>query len=589
MTRVAYRPEIFRKTIVDVLREQVQTNPNQTVYTFLTDGELDEKTLTYSQTDQKARLIAAHLQDIGPVGQRVLLICPPGLDYITAFLGCLYAGAIAVPAYPPDITRLARSLPRFLAIVEDAEPSVVLTTTAILQLSHALRDQYPQLNHLHWLATDNLDTAQASSWVEPAINENSIAFLQYTSGSTAVPKGVILTHNNLLHNQGQIYDAAIQHRDHRGFVWLPPYHDLGLIGGIMQPLFAGFPVFLMSPLDFLQQPRRWLQAITRHRITISGGPNFAYDLCVRKTKLEERATFDLSHWQVAFNGAEPVRAETMQRFVDAFASCGFRPQAFYPCYGLAEATLFVTGGDISEKPVLATAKPDALAAGYYKPAPLSDNESLTLVSCGRSLGEQEVAIVNTETNTQCREGQIGEIWVAGPSIAQGYWQRALETETTFQAYLADTKEGPFLRTGDLGFLWKGELFISGRLKDLIIVDGLNHYPQDIELTAENSHPALRRGCSAAFATAVNGIEKLVVAIEVARPNRLKHLDIEINTEALIRAVSRAVAVDHDLKVHEVVLLKAGTIHKTSSGKIQRRACRDAFLQGEFDIWESVEP
>jgi acyl-CoA synthetase (AMP-forming)/AMP-acid ligase II len=421
------------------------------------------------------------------------------------------------------------------------------------------------------------------------LNPATLAFLQYTSGSTAEPKGVMLSHGNLMHNLDMTYHAFGIGPDSRVVIWLPPYHDMGLIGGILQPLYAGTPVILMSPLDFLQRPLRWLQAIARYQAAVSGGPNFAYDLCVRKSTPEQRAALDLSHWQKAFNGAEPIRAGTLTRFATAFAGSGFRPEAFYPCYGLAEATLIVSGGGKAKTPAVTTVQAAALAENHVVPVAAEAEDSLTFVSCGPALGRQEIAIVHPVALSRCPAGQVGEIWLSGPSVAQGYWQRPQDTARTFLAYTADTGEGPFLRTGDLGFLQGGELFVTGRLKDLIIIDGLNHYPQDIEVTVEQSHPLLRPGCSAAFAVNSNGREGVVVVVEVARPKQVAMLQESsaagFTPDEIVKSVRRAVAQQHDLRLSEVVLLKAGTVPKTSSGKIQRHACRAGFLSGALEVWQ----
>jgi acyl-CoA synthetase (AMP-forming)/AMP-acid ligase II len=364
--------------------------------------------------------------------------------------------------------------------------------------------------------------------------------------------------------------------------WLPLYHDLGLIGGILQSIYAGFPIIFMSPVAFLQRPLRWLQAISRTRATVSGGPPFAYDLCVRKITPEQRATLDLSSWSQAVIGAEPVRYESLERFAAAFAPCGFRREAFHPCYGLAEATLLAAGGLKAAPPVVFTVQSAALEHDRVVAAPRAEKGAQTLVGYGQDLEGQEIVIAHPETQTRCSPDEVGEIWIAGPSVAQGYWNQPEDTERIFGAYLADTREGPFLRTGDLGFLKDGELFVTGRLKDLIIVDGRNNYPQDVELTVEQSHPSLRPGCCAAFSVDIAGYEQLVILVEVERhyqPMR-QHLP---DTSEIVQAIRRAVAESHELRVYAVSLLKPGSIPKTSSGKIQRHACRVQFLTGNLHV------
>jgi acyl-CoA synthetase (AMP-forming)/AMP-acid ligase II len=583
MSRSPFVPKINVKNLVELLRGLAYQDPDYSVYTYLVDGESEEVSLTHHELDLRARAIGARLQDLGATSERVLLLFPPGIDYITAFFGCLYAGAVAVPTYPPDPMRLERTMPRFMSIVNDAQPSFSLTTGPVLSMAQFFQTQYSQLRAMHWLATDALESDLASAWREPVIEQKTLAFLQYTSGSTSEPKGVMLTHGNLLNNLAQIANSFGLDPDNRGLIWLPPYHDMGLVGGILEPLYAGIPVVLMSPLDFLQRPLRWLQAITRYRSTVSGGPNFAYELCIRKVKPEQRESLDLSSWQVAFNGAEPIRAQTLERFVEAFAPCGFRRSAFYPCYGLAEVCVFGTGGLKTQEPIISRVDEASLTQGQVVIATTDRLDTVEIVSSGRTWLDQRIAIVDPETKFELPPGHVGEIWFAGKSVAQGYWQKPEISEETFQARIMPSGEGPFLRTGDLGFIQDGELFVTGRIKDLIIIDGLNRYPQDIELTVENSHPALRKGCSAAFSILQENQERLVVAVEITRHKASDSGDF--NPEDIRKAIRRSISKEHDLRVHEIILLKAGTIPKTSSGKIKRHACKDGFLASTLELWE----
>jgi len=562
-------------TLVDILHSRALYQPDKKAFTFLLDGETEESSLTYRELDLQARAIATRLQNLGASGDRALLIYPPGLEFIAAFFGCLYAGVVAVPAYP---SRRNQSLSRLQSIVADAGATIALTTKTVLSNVERQFTQSPTLQALHWLATDNIASHLAPAWHKPPISSDTLAFLQYTSGSTGTPKGVIVSHGNLLHNE-QMIQQAMQHTEKTIFVgWLPLFHDMGLIGNVLQPLYLGIPCILMSPVAFLQRPLRWLQAISRYKATTSGGPNFAYELCVSKITNEQRETLDLSSWDVAFNGAEPVRAETLERFATAFEPYGFRREAFYPCYGMAETTLLVSGGLKAALPVLTTVQGDALEQNQVVSASGENDEVRTLVGCGQTLLEQQIVIAHPDTLTRCQPPFVGEIWVSGNSVAQGYWNRPEETQTTFQAYLADTGEGPFLRTGDLGFLQEGELFVTGRLKDLIIIRGRNHYPQDIELTVEQSHPVLQQGCTAAFSVEVNGQERLVVACEVERTSR-RNLDVD----EVVGAIRKAVLEQHDLEVYGVLLLKTGTVPKTSSGKIQRHGCKAGFLAESLSV------
>ncbi|AKT41199.1 MupA/Atu3671 family FMN-dependent luciferase-like monooxygenase [Chondromyces crocatus] len=563
-------------TLVELLRWRAAIAPAQRACTFLLDGENDEISTTYAELDRKARAIASALQQLDAVGQRVLLLYPPGLDYVAAFFGCLYANTIAVPAYPPSMARLERTLPRLRAIAVDAQATVVLTTAALLSIAEGLAAHDPAFGRMRWVATDSLVEGMEDAWKDPQSSRDTLAFLQYTSGSTTTPKGVMLTHGNLLYNLELIAEGFGHGPGSVGVIWLPPYHDMGLIGGILQPIFMGFPVTLMSPVAFLQRPARWLQAISRYRATTSGGPNFAYDLCVRRIAPEQRATLDLGSWEVAFTGAEPVREETLRRFEEAFAPCGFQRRAFYPCYGLAEASLIVSGGRKLDLPVSRSFDRTGLEQHRVRELAGSEAEARALIGCGPSLRGQQVVIVHPEQRTHCAEDEIGEIWVQGPSVAQGYWEREEETARAFRVRPEGQAEGAYLRTGDLGFFHDGELFVTGRLKDLIIVRGRNHVPQDIELTVERSHPALRPGCGAAFAVEIEAEERLVVVQEVERQHRRDDLG------EVAAAVRQAVLEQHELGVYGVVLLKAGSIPKTSSGKIQRFACRAGFLDGSLE-------
>ena len=556
-------------SLVDLLRRRACEEPERRAYTFLASGEADTSSLSHEELDRQARAVGALVQESGGGGERALLLYPPGLGFVASFFGALYGGAVAVPAYPP---RVGRGQPRLRAIARDAAPRLVLTTTALATRAEALVEEIPELRSAVWLATDALPAGLETAWRDPGAGPETLAFLQYTSGSTADPKGVMVSHGNLLHNQEMIRRAFSQSRDSVIVGWLPLYHDMGLIGNVMQPLYVGGRCILISPMAFLQRPLRWLEAVSRYRATTSGGPNFAYELCARKIGAREAADLDLSSWTVAYNGAEPVRAETLERFAAAFAPYGFDRRAFYPCYGLAEATLFVSGGEPGRPAVVETVEAPALEKGEAVPAAGTGGPRRELVGCGQAWMGQEIRIADPETGAMREPGQVGEIWVAGPSVAQGYWNRPAETASTFVAW--PDGDGRFLRTGDLGFLRGSELFVTGRLKDLIILRGRNLYPQDVELSAERSHPALRSGCGAAFSVELGGEERLVVVLEVERGR-------EDAVAEIAGAVRQAVAEEHDAQVHEIVLLPPGKILKTSSGKIQRRACRAQYLAGEL--------
>ncbi len=571
-------------TLVELLRWRAAHQPDRLAYAFLEDGETETQRVTYGELDRQARAVAAWLEDVGAVGERALLLYPPGLDYIATFFGCLYAGVVAVPAYPP---RLNRPVPRIQAIVADSGATVALTTTAILEDIERRFEQAPDLAALQWLNTETIPAGLEDHWQDPGVDADTLAFLQYTSGSTSAPKGVMLSHGNLMYNLAMIRHGFQIYYDGSGVFWLPSYHDMGLIGGILEPMYVNGPSILMPPTSFLQRPARWLEVISRYRGSITGAPNFAFQLCVDKITPEQRENLDLSCLRLAFCGAEPIRLETLEAFAEAFEPHGFRRTAFYPCYGLAESTLLVGGGQGSGEPVPCTVKRSALTRHEVILTSPDDEDAQTLTGCGGELLDEKIAIVDPDSQTRCAPNRVGEIWIAGQHVARGYWNRPEETAEVFGAYLSDTGEGPFLRTGDLGFMVDGELFVTGRLKDLIIIRGRNHYPQDIELTVSKCHPALQPDAGAAFTvTAENGEERLVIVQEVGRRHR--HPDIE----EVARAVRRAVAEEHGLQVYALVLIQHLKVPRTSSGKIQRHACRNMFLEGTLDVvaeWRAEVP
>ncbi len=570
------------RTLVDLLRTRAQGDERRLGYTFLVDGEREGATLTYEDLDRRARAIAVLLADRGVrSGDRALLLYPPGLDFIAAFFGCLYAGVVAVPLYPPHPSQIARALPRLLAITADAEAGVVLCTGAVAAMAADVSRLAPALHGLSWLATDTLADGSAE-WREPDIDGDSLVFLQYTSGSTAAPKGVMVSHANLLHNLGYACYAAENDRTTIAVSWLPVIHDMGLIEGVLQPVYAGYPTYLMAPASFLQRPSRWLEAITRYRATNSGGPNFAYDLCVRRIAPAGREALDLSSWRVAYNGAEPIRRDTLVAFHAAFRRSGFRWKAFYPVYGLAEATLVVSTGRRNYEPVVCEADADRLAETATLAAGAGNPRVVPLVSSGPALYGTRVLIVDPESLERCPPDRVGEIWIDSPSVAQGYWRRPAESAECFQARTSDG-DGPFLRTGDLGVLRDGELFVTGRLKDLLIVRGYKHYPQDLELTAERQHEIIRPGCVAAFAIEVGGHETVAILAEVnQRGLSADHHEREATLAQVVTSVRTAVADQHGIQLAAVSLIGIGALPKTSSGKLRRQACRAAFHDASLD-------
>ncbi|NTX01871.1 non-ribosomal peptide synthetase [Myxococcus sp. CA040A] len=570
--------QLPRHTLVTLLQQRAETEPTREAFSFLGESGQVEQRVDYATLARQARAIAARLQAQGAVGERALLLYAPGPEYVAAFFGCLFAGMVAVPVYPPELARPERSLSRLLGIVRDSEAKWVLTTAMLRGVAEGLFAEFPELERLKWELTDELPLEVAEDWRALEVDASTVAFLQYTSGSTATPKGVVLTHANLLHNLEAIHERFGLTRQSRGVIWLPPYHDMGLIGGILAPIHGGLPVDLMSPLTFLQAPFAWLKAISDRKGTCSGGPNFAYELCARKVTEAQKATLDLSSWELAFCGAEPVRADTLDAFARAFEPCGFRREALYPCYGLAEGTLIVTGPARGRGARVRTFQREALEAHRAIPlerAPEDGQTSATHVSCGEAAAGLHVGIVDPGTRRRLEEGHVGEIWVQGQSVAQGYWRQPEATEQAFAAHVAGSDDGPWLRTGDLGFLQDGELYVTGRHKDLLIIRGRNHYPQDLELTVERSHPALRPGCAAVFARGDEATTGVVVVQELDRRYPGEDWD------AISNAIRQSLSLQHGVGVDSVVLIRAGALPKTSSGKVQRSACREAWLAGRL--------
>lgn len=536
------------------------------------------ETWTFADLDRRARAVAALLERKGLRGERALLMFEPGLDFVAAFFGCLYAGVVAIPAYPPDPSRLTRSLPRFVALVKDSGATTVVTTSMIAQLAGALVDYADGLEDLEAVAIDGVEDAEPG-WTPPTLRRVHPAFIQYSSGSTSSPKGIVVTHGNLLDHaltlEALDHDAA----GRSGLWWLPSYHDLGLIAGILQPVYYGVQTSLMSPIDFLKRPMAWLRAVSEMRPTHTGGPNFGYDLCVRKFDPAELEGVDLSSVTVWVNAAERVRKETIDRFVETFAPYGVTREAFGPAYGLAEATLVVSTNYGPREPVCLRVDPTALAEGRVEVVgegveareaggvgEVGEADGQWLVGVGAPGEVVDVAIVDPRSLRRAAPGHTGEIWVHTPSLADGYLDRSEQTTETFSAFLPGDGRS-WLRTGDIGFLHEGELFVTARLKDLVIIRGRNHAPEDIERAVEEAHPAVRPGCVAAFSVEHDGEERLVVALETRSEGTVRQLVTD--------AVRMRLAED-GLRVWRVQLLERGAMPKTSSGKLQRHVARAAF-------------
>jgi acyl-CoA synthetase (AMP-forming)/AMP-acid ligase II len=558
--------------MVDLLRMRADSHGERTGYTFLEGGEQEGASLTWMELDLRSRALAARIAKCVEPGDRVLIMLPPGAEFASAFFGVLYAGAVAVPTYPPSASRNDRTGTRIRGMLSDAAISLVVSCGALHARAAAIEAVIPELAGIPWLDLDSVAVQDASSWTAPRAGQSTLALLQYTSGSTAHPRGVMVTHGNLLHNLKHAADLGGYTTDSVAVSWLPVNHDMGLINGVLQGVYSGSRTIQMSPAAFLQRPARWLQAISRFGATHSGGPNFAYDLCARRVSEEDRAGIDLRTWQLAYNGSEPVRRSTLELFMRTFGPCGFRWTSFRPGYGLAEATLLVTSDAAGTAPVFHPASRKGL------PLVSAASPGGDWVSCGSVAGRMRVRIVDPMALLPRQDGEVGEIWVAGDSVAAGYWNQPRESASTFRAFISGD-DGPYLRTGDLGCVIDGQLFVTGRIKDVLIVRGLKHYPHDIEATAEAAHDSLRPGCCAAFAVQRQGEESVAVIAEV-ETRFGSAMSGEIGSDA-ISAIRRAVADGHQLALHAVALVPAGTLPKTTSGKLQRFLCRDGFLDGSL--------
>src|SRR5438270_6276982 len=558
------------RNLIDLLRNRAEAEPSARAYLWLMNGESEGAELSRAALEARARTLGIELKCLTPKSKSALLMFPPGLQFIEALFGCWYAGIIAIPAYVPHFNH---DLARIEGMLKDSGCTLALTLREISSnVQKAISAIHPKMKVL---AIEDLEERETKYGIDMNPKCREIAYLQYTSGSTASPKGVIVTHSNVLENLKSIESQGGFSETSLSVNWLPHFHDMGLIYGILQPLFTGFPSVSFAPSAFTHKPLRWLSAITRYRGTHCGGPNFAYDLCVERVTREECDSLDLSGWQVAFNGAEPIRSETLKRFARYFSAAGFRSQAFYPVYGLAEATLKVTSGVPGAGPNYCAV--DNVEIGKHK-VRLVDSESKpasTIVGCGRWHAPHEVVIVNPETKEVCPTDEVGEVWISGPSITAGYWRNKAATQQTFGLFLA-SGQGPFLRTGDLGFVYRDELFITGRLKDCIIVRGRNHYPQDIEESVEESHPALRRNGSAAFCLERDGRERVVVVCQVKR-------QFKGNFDEIIDGIRKAIAENHEIQAFAIVLVKTGGLPKTSSGKIQRQLSKALFQEDKLSI------
>lgn len=548
-----------------MLRQRAFHTPDALAFCFLTDGEAEQLSYTYADLMRAAARIANHLVQAGASGERVLLLLESGLDYVASFLGTLMAGAVAIPSFPPLGTRPAA---RLRGILSDARPQFVLTHSHLLSANR--RHEWWPEGRAALIYVDTIDDVIGAA--TPGVTPSHLAMLQYTSGSSGNPKGVMVTHGNILANCEAIYRWLGPDQQRRGCIWLPPYHDMGLLGGVIQPLYAGFPLVFMSPMHFVQRPARWLQAMSKHRLTITGAPNFAYDYCVEQIGDSEMAGIDLSCWSEAFCGSEPISRATLERFAERFARWGFRREAHSACYGMAEATLLISGKRAHSAPRFAGFARKALREDSLASAQHGDARA-QVVSCGEVAHGLEVRIVDPDTRVQCAGQVIGEIWVRGTSVADGYFEKPEATQATFKARLA-SGERHYMRTGDLGFLHAGELFVVGRIKDTIIIRGRNLYPQDLETCAEQAHPLLRTNGAAAFSCFGDAEEELVLVLEIDRRYRHQAIPLEDIRQNVVARLVR----EYDVAPTHLHVGPYGTIPRTTSGKVQRQACKEAFLK-----------
>jgi acyl-CoA synthetase (AMP-forming)/AMP-acid ligase II len=561
-------------TLRDLLSDRLRRRPDDLAYAFLVGNEL-QREWTYSDLCREVAKVGAYLGDVAAGGKRALLVYPQGLEFVAAFLACLCRNVVAVPVPAPETWNLLRTMPRLKSIADDAAASLVLTSAKVFRLASGRRDLW-DFERTPWMVTDDLPDVAADLGEAP-IDVSAPAYLQYTSGSTSSPSGVVLTHRNLMRHLAALHDAC-GYGEGVTIDWMPHFHDYGLVQGLLQPLFSGDACYFMSPLSFLKRPAHWLEAISRYRGTHSQAPNFAYDHCVRRISEAEREGLDLSSWKAAGNAAEPINSDVLETFIQTFEPVGFRRAAASPAYGLAEATLLVSSTRVGAGPLVVEFDAQALAQGRVAPA-TPGAAARKIVGCGELVGDTKVVIVDPERRTTCRPDQIGEIWVSDPAVAVGYWNDPAKSEATFAARLSDTGDGPWMRTGDLGFLRDGQLFISGRYKDMIIIRGANFAPQDIEWASRQSHPAAQGGECVAFPMFVEGEERLGLVQELNRTSHLSQADLE----DVASTIRETISLQFEIRAYAVALVRRGTIPKTSSGKLQRRACRAALLTGELPV------
>ncbi len=562
-------------TYSEVIRKRVKSLSDFELFKFLSDGVTEDESYTYKQLDSNAKVVGAELQKYGRKGDSVLLLFQPGLSYVASLFGCFYTGFVAVPAYPP---RRNRGVERVYTIIRDSGARICLISQQVYKDIQRNFSQDALFKKLTWIIFEELDKSSEFAFKEVQIYPDDLALLQYTSGSTGEPKGVMITQLNLLYNSEYIRQTFGTNRNSVGVHWLPLFHDMGLIGGLLQAAYVGLLNINMPPMAFLKNPLNFLKTIHKYRGTIAGGPNFSYDYCIDKTTHEERAQLDLSSMEVFFCGAEPIRKTTYDNFTDAFNVSKVSENQLYSCYGMAETTLIVTGGIRSNKPKYLSVDAKSLSENLVKVVDFENENSHILVGSGHSWLETNIKIVNPTTLKECGKDEVGEIWISGPTVASGYWNKPEETERTFDATIYGLDDVPFLRTGDLGFFHETELYITGRIKDLIIIRGVNHYPNDIEFSIQKAIPEIRQNGGAAFPITEDDTEKLVIVQEVER-TAMRGVD----HGSIVDRIREVLAEEHELDAHAIVLVRPGSIPMTSSGKIQHRQSKYEYLNGDLSV------
>lgn len=592
--------------LLEAMEKAIIQGNERIAFCFHGENHGDEMSISYNMLGLRAKAVAAILQEQCAEGDRVLLLLPPGLDYIIAFTACIYAKVIAVPTYLPVTDDLAEKLQ---LIINDAKPRICLTNLEVQQQLKNLKifqwlNTIPLLSHylnvsknkkirqaqtlrklnfddLTWISIDKIADYHSSQWRRPKILSQDIAFLQYTSGTTHNPKGVMVSHGNLVSNIESIAHSYQITKEDIVSSWLPPYHDMGLIGTILTPFCIGFMAHLMSPLSFLKHPYRWLKMVSTYQVTIISAPNFSYELCCNKITDEQATQLNLSCLRVALNGAETVLPQTIQRFNQKFSSCGFKLEAFAPVYGLAEATLLVSAKSIREIPKIISLDPEQLEQGKVNLCENFDN-SKKIVCLGKKITDIEIIIVNPKTLAIVKENEIGEIWLQGASVTLGYWQKEKETQEVFHAYLSNG-EGPYLRTGDLGFFYQNELYMTGRIKDLIIINGKNYYPYDIEKTIEQCSDLIKTGGSAVFSVERNDSE-FAIAIAELHQNIPKEEALSLSQH-----IRKEVLKKQGVELYDILLTPEKSILKTTSGKKKRPSMKDLYLKGNLANYFQLHP